>query len=141
MQHSSKERHPGTDAPADDCPYEHQLRVDECAEPILLFLHEVNAIYFENSSLLSDKETQVKISKGCELMREYQICVQGASTSCNPDEGVQAWRQVGVPCMDLQDWCSFIQRTHHLNRRVTTRQKRRRARQLGRVLVAAQYVT
>ncbi|PIO58977.1 hypothetical protein TELCIR_19572, partial [Teladorsagia circumcincta] len=93
MQHSSKERHSNTEAPMDDCPYEHQLRVDECAEPILLFLHDVNAIYFENSSLLSDKDTQAKVSKGCELMHEYQICTQGASQACNPDEGVQAWRQ------------------------------------------------
>ncbi|VDP58779.1 unnamed protein product [Heligmosomoides polygyrus] len=59
MQHSSKERPTSTQPPQEDCPYEHQLRVDECAEPILLFLHDVNAIYFENSSLLSDKDTYV----------------------------------------------------------------------------------
>ncbi|RCN25345.1 Low-density lipoprotein receptor domain class A [Ancylostoma caninum] len=53
---SSKERHSSTESPK-DCPYEHQLRVDECGEPILLFLHDVNAIYFENTSLLADKET------------------------------------------------------------------------------------
>ncbi|PIO59483.1 hypothetical protein TELCIR_19053, partial [Teladorsagia circumcincta] len=90
-----------TEAPTDDCPYEHQLRVDECAEPILLFLHDVNAIYFENSSLLSDKDTQAKVSKGCELMHEYQICTQGASQACNPDEGVQAWRQVEMYACQL----------------------------------------
>ncbi|WKY01481.1 hypothetical protein Q1695_015467 [Nippostrongylus brasiliensis] len=102
MQQSSKERQPSTSVPsADDCPYEHQLRVDECAEPILLFLHDVNAIYFENSSLLSDKETQQKIGKGCELMHEYSICTQGASQACNPDEGVQAWRQVEMYACQL----------------------------------------
>ncbi|XGW14503.1 hypothetical protein V3C99_000648 [Haemonchus contortus] len=101
-QKSNKDRHSNTEAPADDdCPYEHQLRVDECAEPILMFLHDVNAIYFENSSLLSDKDTQAKIEKGCELMHEYQICTQGVSQSCNPDEGVQAWRQVEVYACQL----------------------------------------
>ncbi|KAK5968386.1 Low-density lipoprotein receptor domain class A [Trichostrongylus colubriformis] len=101
LRHSSKERHSTTDAPEDDCPYEHQLRVDECAEPILLFLRDVNAIYFENSSLLSDKHTQATIGKGCELMHEYQICTQGVSQSCNPDEGVQAWRQVEIYACQL----------------------------------------
>ncbi|KIH44312.1 hypothetical protein ANCDUO_25663, partial [Ancylostoma duodenale] len=37
---------------------------------------------------------QEKIEKGCELMQEYTICTQGASAACNPDEGVQAWREV-----------------------------------------------
>ncbi|RCN46461.1 hypothetical protein ANCCAN_07454 [Ancylostoma caninum] len=27
-------------------------------------------------------------------MQEYAICTQGASAACNPDEGVQAWREV-----------------------------------------------
>lgn len=27
-------------------------------------------------------------------MHEYQICVEGASTACKPDEGVFAWREV-----------------------------------------------
>ncbi|VDM72757.1 unnamed protein product, partial [Strongylus vulgaris] len=97
---SSKERYQTTEEPK-DCPYEHQLRVDECAEPVLLFLHDVNAIYFENSSLLADKETQVKVEKGCELMQEYTICTQGTSAACTPDEGVQAWREVEMYACQL----------------------------------------
>ena len=45
----------------EECPYEHQLRVDECSEPVLLFIHEVNAIYFENASFLADKDMFVPL--------------------------------------------------------------------------------
>ncbi|PIO54805.1 hypothetical protein TELCIR_23822, partial [Teladorsagia circumcincta] len=34
-------------------------------------------------------------------MHEYQICTQGASQACNPDEGVQAWRQVEMYACQL----------------------------------------
>ncbi|CAJ0596964.1 unnamed protein product [Cylicocyclus nassatus] len=99
-QPASKVRQQTTEEPK-DCPYEHQLRVDECAEPVLLFLHDVNAIYFENSSLLSDKETQTRVEKGCTLMQEYTICTKGASAACSADEGVQSWREVEMYACQL----------------------------------------
>ncbi|CAI4228864.1 unnamed protein product [Auanema sp. JU1783] len=83
------------------CPYEHQIRIDECSEPILLFLHEINDIYFENSSFLANKEMQSKVEKGCSLMEEYNICIQGASPACQPDAGVLAWRDVEVYACQL----------------------------------------
>ncbi|VDO70836.1 unnamed protein product [Haemonchus placei] len=63
----------------------------------LFFFAPLYSIY----SLLLFIESQAKIEKGCELMHEYQICTQGVSQSCNPDEGVQAWRQVEVYACQL----------------------------------------
>ncbi|KJH48954.1 Low-density lipoprotein receptor domain class A [Dictyocaulus viviparus] len=102
LRQSSKERQPSTEADR-ECPYEHQVRIDQCAEPVLLFLHDVNAIYFENTSLLSDKDTQKTVEKGCDLMQEYSICTQGTSKACSVDEGVQAWRE-GCVTVDYIDF-------------------------------------
>ncbi|PAV84184.1 hypothetical protein WR25_06113 isoform B [Diploscapter pachys] len=81
---------------AEKCPASHQERIDECSEPVILYIHQINDIYFENASLLADKAMQSKVEKGCSLMDEYNICITGASEDCIPDAGVQAWREIEV---------------------------------------------
>uniref|UniRef100_A0A8R1E3H7 DUF19 domain-containing protein n=1 Tax=Caenorhabditis japonica TaxID=281687 RepID=A0A8R1E3H7_CAEJA len=77
----------------DDCDWGMQQRIDNCSEPIVHFLHQIERVNLKNMSFLKSSQIQSQIEKGCNLMATYQECV-GNEKGCTPDEGVRSWREV-----------------------------------------------
>ncbi|CAB3402455.1 unnamed protein product [Caenorhabditis bovis] len=77
----------------DECDWAMQQRIDNCSEPIIAFLHQIESLNLKNMSLLTSTSIQSKIETGCDLMGAYQECV-GVEKGCTPDEGVHSWAEV-----------------------------------------------
>ncbi|CAI2348559.1 unnamed protein product [Caenorhabditis sp. 36 PRJEB53466] len=82
---------PGTSE--EECDWGMQQRIDNCSEPIVQFLHEIEQINLKNMSFLTSAQVQSQIENGCNLMTTYQKCV-GNGKGCMPDEGVRSWGEV-----------------------------------------------
>ncbi|EGT56747.1 hypothetical protein CAEBREN_32138 [Caenorhabditis brenneri] len=83
---------PGSD---EDCDWGMQQRIDNCSEPIVSFLHQIERLNLKNMSFLTSSNIQSQIESGCNLMTSYQECV-GNEKGCMPDEGVHSWGEVEV---------------------------------------------
>uniref|UniRef100_A0A1I7UV01 DUF19 domain-containing protein n=1 Tax=Caenorhabditis tropicalis TaxID=1561998 RepID=A0A1I7UV01_9PELO len=81
---------PGADG---DCDWAMQQRIDNCSEPIVAFLHQIERLNLKNMSFLTSTEIQSQIESGCNLMTSYQECV-GNEKGCQPDEGVRSWGEI-----------------------------------------------
>ncbi|KAF1761070.1 hypothetical protein GCK72_009324 [Caenorhabditis remanei] len=83
----------GTTSSDEDCDWGMQQRIDNCSEPIVSFLHQIERLNLRNMSFLTSSDIQSQIESGCSLMTNYQECV-GNEKGCMPDEGVHSWREI-----------------------------------------------
>ncbi|CAI5446372.1 unnamed protein product [Caenorhabditis angaria] len=78
----------------DDCDWAQQQRIDNCSEPIIRFLHDIDRLNLKNMSFLTSSDVQSQIEAGCSLMQNYHDCTSGVDQKCIPDEGVHSWAEV-----------------------------------------------
>ncbi|PIC13927.1 hypothetical protein B9Z55_027502 [Caenorhabditis nigoni] len=83
----------GATSSDEECDWGMQQRIDNCSEPIVMFLHQIERLNLKNMSFLTSSEVQSQIESGCNLMTNYQECV-GNEKGCMPDEGVHSWREI-----------------------------------------------
>ncbi|GMS88615.1 hypothetical protein PENTCL1PPCAC_10790, partial [Pristionchus entomophagus] len=74
----------------EDCPSTHLERIDACSQPTFDLLSTLQSFDFNASSILPQSVSTLSV--GCDITREYDICVQGASPKCQPEPSIPAWR-------------------------------------------------
>ncbi|CAJ0942362.1 unnamed protein product, partial [Mesorhabditis belari] len=77
-----------------ECPAEHARRYEECGHPIANFIDDLARLNLSNMSLMEDHENLEKFEASCELLREYEICVEGAAPTCHHIPAVTAWKDI-----------------------------------------------
>ncbi|GMT18803.1 hypothetical protein PFISCL1PPCAC_10100, partial [Pristionchus fissidentatus] len=74
----------------EDCPASHLERIDACSQPTFDLLSTLQSFDFNESSILP--QSVEILAGGCDITREYDICIQGASSKCQPEPSIPAWR-------------------------------------------------
>ncbi|CAJ0580944.1 unnamed protein product, partial [Mesorhabditis spiculigera] len=77
-----------------DCPKEHAQRYTECGRSIAGLIEDLGRLNLSKTSLMEDPENLDKLESSCELLREYEICIEGAAMACEHSPAVHAWKEV-----------------------------------------------
>ncbi|GMR41737.1 hypothetical protein PMAYCL1PPCAC_11932, partial [Pristionchus mayeri] len=91
-------------------------RIDACSQPTFDLLSTLQGFDFNASSILPQSVEILK--SGCAISSEYDICVQGASSKCQPEPSIPAWRtsetffcQLLIPSVNEHSTCFAKERS------------------------------